>query len=71
MSNKNILICDESYSRGHRKLRHQSRGQEAATWDWLAPHGPACQLALYVGSPPSRRMHLRHSLSRFDPRAHV
>jgi hypothetical protein len=25
----------------------------------------------YVGFPPPLRLHLRRSLSRFDPRAHV
>ena len=25
----------------------------------------------YVGSPPPLRLHLRRSLSRFDPRAHI
>ena len=29
----------------------------------LAPH-------CYVGSPPPPRLHLRHPLSQFDPRAH-
>jgi hypothetical protein len=45
---------------------------------WLAP--PASRSALrairqplprYVGFPPPSRLHLRHSLSRFDPRAHI
>jgi len=47
-------------------------------WGRLAPPagrlalGPTCQPPrCYVGSPPPPMMHLRHCLSRFDPRAHV
>ena len=34
---------------------------------WAPMSVPRC----YVGSPPPRRLHLRHPLSRFGPRSHV
>ena len=35
-----------------------------------APRATHQPLLRYVGSPPPPRLHLHHSLSRFDPRAH-
>ena len=44
----------------------------SSTTNRLPSPGPTCQpLCCNVGSPPPPRLHLRHSLSQFDPRAHV
>ena len=46
-------------------------GQPAPPVGRLAPRAHCQPLHHNVGSPPPPRMHLRHPLSRFDPRAHV
>jgi len=55
-----------------------SRSRGATMWGQLAPlaghpaPGPTCQSPHHnVGFPPPPRLHLRHPLSWFDPRAHV
>jgi hypothetical protein len=65
-------------SKGFQEATPQGRAQEAARWD--RPALPRCRLAPSGGPRLSTsgmflhrlpRLHLRRSLSQFDPRAHV
>jgi hypothetical protein len=65
-------------SRGPQKATPRSRHREADIWGRPDPPAdrptpwPHMSVPLrYVDYPPPPRLHLHHSLSRFDPRAHV
>jgi hypothetical protein len=79
--NKKILnlwwnLCGKTLEVSRRQITEGARGP--SMWSQAAPPPcwPACGThgsasPSYVGSPPPPRMHLRHSSSQFDPRAHV
>ena len=78
MSDLIALIRSETDTRRIERTLRRGREAEAGMWGWPAtPAGrlvprPTCQpLHCNVGSPLPPRLHLRRSLSRFDPRAHV
>jgi hypothetical protein len=65
-------------SEDSRGLHTEARGEAlpcgaapAPPADRPAPVGPTCHPRCYISFPPSLRMHLCCSLSRFDPRAQV
>ena len=50
---------------------HRSEGWDTTTYKRLVPGAHLSAPRCYVSSPPSPKLHLRHPLSWFDPRAHV
>jgi hypothetical protein len=65
------INCAYPQQNGHQKVPEDSRGLHTdATCRPAGPWGPRVSPRRYIGSPPPPRMHLRRSLSRFDPRAH-
>jgi hypothetical protein len=58
-------------SRGLQRTPYRGRRQDTAMWGRPAPR-PTCQPPrCYISFLPPPKLHLRRSLSRFDPRAHV